>query len=384
MLRPFIPLLLALWSWSAFGAELRVHFLDVGQGDSALIISPTGKKVLIDGGGAETARRLALRLRAIDRRPIDVMVMTHPHADHMGGLSTVVRFVGIKQFLEPGFQHPSAAYEELLERVKKKVGGPVEPRVSPEADPYTVDLGGGAFLEILWPRRPTEDFLRGTRSDPNSNSIVARLVYGRTSVLFTGDAEPELEDKLLRIARPRLTATVLKVGHHGSRHSSTREFLRAVGAKAAVISCGAGNDYGHPAAETLERLGDAGAQVFRTDLGGEVLLASDGETVTLQSERGASATIAGDGNVAQRQPARVEPPAEVVATAAAADEAFGAVEVASTEAPVAEGFAASRRSDVFHKASCDSVKTIREANLVHYDDRRQAARGRQPAKDCNP
>lgn len=398
-MRALLSLLLVLWSLCAGAAELRVHFFDVGQGDSALVISPAGKKVLIDGGTAEHGRRVALRIRSIDRGPLDWMVMTHPHADHMGGLAAVVRMVGTRQFLEPGFPHPSAAYDALLALVRQRAGGPTEPRAEGGEAPQVIDLGGGATLELLWPRRPLEEFLRNTRSDVNSNSIVARVVYGRTAVLFAGDAEPEAEDRLVGGSAHRsLRATVLKVGHHGGRHSSTRRFLEAVSPRAAVISCGANNVYGHPAAETLRRLDDARAEVFRTDLGGEITLTSDGRTVTVRSERGGLATYEGD------LPERAAPLAAAATPAPSAGpderptlaergqvEQQGAPAVlpasaqSASAAPAEEGgFAASRRSPVFHRAGCEAVKSIHGNNLLRFDAREDAARARQPARDCNP
>ncbi|AKJ06561.1 Hypothetical protein AA314_08187 [Archangium gephyra] len=265
---------------------LTVYFFDVGQGDAALIVSPTGKTVLIDGGPPEADEALVPRLRQLLQGPIDLVIMSHPHLDHLGGLAKVIQAVGAKRFMDPGFDHPSEAYRKLLEVVGQKVGQVMTPTPNPSAPEtlLTVGLGEGVTLTVLWPRTPRDAFLDDTRSDVNANSIVAKVTYGKTAFLFTGDAEPETEAFLLR--KPiDFTSTVLKVAHHGGKHSSTAPFLAAVKPQAAVISCGTGNDYGHPTSEALQRLGDVGARIFRTDLQGEVLAVSNGNTVTLTPRR---------------------------------------------------------------------------------------------------
>ncbi|HZI07004.1 MAG TPA: ComEC/Rec2 family competence protein, partial [Archangium sp.] len=256
---------------------LTVYFFDVGQGDAALIVSPTGKTVLIDGGPPEADEALVPRLRQLVQGPIDLVVLTHPHLDHLGGLVKILQAVGARRFMDPGFDHPSESYRKLLDVVGQKVGQVMTPTPNPSSPEtlLTVGLGEGVTLTLLWPRTPRDAFLANTRSDVNANSIVAKLTYGKTAFLFTGDAEPETESFLL--TRPiDFTSTVLKVAHHGGKHSSTAPFLAAVKPQAAVISCGTGNDYGHPTPEALQRLGDVGARVFRTDLQGEVLAVSNG------------------------------------------------------------------------------------------------------------
>ncbi|HSP78144.1 MAG TPA: ComEC/Rec2 family competence protein, partial [Myxococcaceae bacterium] len=296
--RLFFVLLLLLAALPARAATppapgaLSVYFFDVGQGDAALIVSPTGKTVLIDGGPPEADERLVPRLRELVRGPLDLVILTHPHLDHLGGLVKILQEVGAKRFMDPGFDHPSESYRTLLEVVGREVGQVMVPTPNPSAPekPLTIGLGEGTTLTIFWPRHPLEDFLERTRSDANSNSIVARLTYGKTAFLFTGDAEPETEEHLL--GRPLdFTSTVLKVAHHGGRHSSTEPFLAAVRPQAAVISCGRGNEYGHPTEETLQRLDAVGARTFRTDQQGEVLAVSDGATVRLTPTRKGKPTV---------------------------------------------------------------------------------------------
>ncbi|MCI0573117.1 MAG: MBL fold metallo-hydrolase [Myxococcaceae bacterium] len=264
---------------------LVVHFFDVGQGDAALILSPTGKSVLIDGGPPEAGEALARRVDALVDGPLDLVVLSHPHLDHLGGLTDVLERVGTRRFLDPGFDHPSEAYRDLLTFLADRGIEVRTPELAPQKpdEPVTVGLGGGASLTVLWPRRPVEPFLDTGRSDANANSIVARLTHGRVAVLFMGDAEKATEKHLLALGAP-LKAQVLKVGHHGSKHASTKPFLARVQPEVAVISCGRGNEYGHPAKETLARLGSAGARVVRTDQVGEVRFTSDGERYTITPE----------------------------------------------------------------------------------------------------
>lgn len=291
----FILLLVA--GASSFGAvplpPLIVRFFDVGQGDAAWVASPEGKTVLIDGGPPEARSALTERVKTLTKRPIDLVILTHPHLDHLGGLAAVLTAFGAQRYLDPGFDHPSTSYLKLLRVVRAKVPHALTVTAESRTAWQTIGLGSGATLTVLWPRSPVEPFLSGTRSDANANSVVSRLSYGKTSFLFAGDAEPNTERRLLA-GTADVQSTVLKVGHHGGHYSSTRSFLARVHPRAAVISCGANNEYGHPAPETLGRLRAAGAEVFRTDQDGEIVASSDGEAVTLSATRRAS-------------PVRVEP-----------------------------------------------------------------------------
>jgi len=255
---------------------LRIDFLDVGQGDAALVTSPTGKTVLIDGGPPDAADALVARLSRLGR-PLDLILLSHRHLDHLGGLPRVVREVGTRMFLDAPFPHPSPAYARLLDALAERG---VE--VKDASRGRAIDLGGGATLTLLGPPEPP---LSRTRSDVNANSVVARLQFGATSVLFLGDAEADTERWLLDEQADRLPSRVIKVAHHGSRHSSTVRFVDAVKAEIAVVSASARNSYGHPAAETLERWERAGARVYRTDRDGDVTVTTDGEGVTVTTAR---------------------------------------------------------------------------------------------------
>ena len=250
--------------------QVHVDFLDVGQGDAALIRSATGKTILIDGGPSEAGARVDTALNQRGVQMLDLMLLTHRHADHLGGLRTVVERHGIRMFLDAPYPHDIPEYQRLLSELDRQ-------HVLVRQAEYgrSIDLGGGAHLKLLGPTAPA---LTGTRSDVNANSIVSRLDCGKLSVLFAADAQAQTERWLLDAQAP-LRAAILKVSHHGSRSSSTPKFLQAVQPLLAIISVGTGNEYHHPDPQTIERLQQAGARVLRTDLDGPITIESDCETI---------------------------------------------------------------------------------------------------------
>lgn len=386
--------------------KLVLHYLDVGQGDAILITSPSGKTVLIDGGPPEAGEHLAQRLPELVRGKIDLVILSHPHLDHLGGLMKGLRAVGLKKYMDPKFEHPGKAYAELLEYVKSEGVPYLTPEVNPK-DPTSlveIGIGGGAVLHVLWPRRPAEPFLENTRSDANSNSIVLKLVFGHTAFLLVGDAEPDTEEYLMQ-KNLDLTSTVLKAGHHGGRHSSTDPWLDRVTPKAAVLSCGTDNKFGHPGAETLERLARVGAHVYRTDIMGEITAESDGRTVTVWAEREDTAhtRFAGEVNgpvatgkilpgVHHASEATVEDRNRYGKRAKASPDPSSLIpDSVKRRYPEVDGaaqsageYVASSRSPVFHQADCASVKKMKPANRIAFKTRTAAAANRRPAEDCNP
>lgn len=270
--------LLAAFAWPARAATptLRVDFIDVGQGDAALVTSPAGKTVLIDGGPAHHAAALTAFLAAHVHGPLDLILLSHRHEDHLGGLPAVVRQTGTRLFLDAPDAHATPDYHVLMHELDAR-GIPARQATRGRR----IDLGGGAVITLLGPPEPR---ITGSRSDVNANSVVARLTFGGVSILFAGDAESPTEAWLLASGED-LRADVLKVAHHGSRYASGMRFLRAVQPRAAVISAGARNEYGHPAAMTLQRLSRVGAAVYRTDQDGDVTVETDGTSFRVRTVR---------------------------------------------------------------------------------------------------
>ncbi len=258
------------------GKTLRVRFLTVGQGDAALIRTPAGKSILVDAGPPESGASVREALVRAGVGTLDLAVISHPHLDHIGGMKTV--FLGFRPLsvLDPSFPQPSRTYDTLKAYLAEQK---VPVRVGRRG--MVLSFDSGVRLEVVAPEMP---FLSGTRSDANSNSIVFRLVYSRFTALFTGDSEAETEQRLLASGQA-LRAGVLKVAHHGSRYASGDAMLKAVGARVAVISCGVGNDYGHPHSESVARLWSAGAEIRRTDLEGTIVMASTGGEPTVDPEK---------------------------------------------------------------------------------------------------
>jgi len=252
---------------------LEVDFLDVGQGDAILIKTPDHQRILIDGGPSNAVvNKLGENLPFFDKK-IDLIILTHPHADHLDGLIEILKRYEVKKILSTGVIHTTPDYLSWLEEIKNQ-NVPMEIARAGQ----TLDFDGGIKMEIFY---PSEDSAGRQVENLNNTSIVAKLVFGQTSFLFTGDAETEAEESLL-VGDFDLQADVLKVAHHGSKNSTSQNFLEKVQPKFAVISVGADNQFGHPNTMTLKRLENIGAEIFRTDQDGDIKIISDGEKINFK------------------------------------------------------------------------------------------------------
>ena len=254
--------------------ELVMQVLNVGQAD-AILISTAGKRVLIDAGETKTQTRDILKEKGI--KNIDLVVATHPHADHIGGMQEVVENFDIKLYIDNGFPHTSAGYNKLMEAAELKVAaGQMKYMVARTGQ--RLNFGPEAYFEVL---SPTDAGFTGTRSDINSNSIILRLQHQNVCFALLGDAEAETE----RAVMSKLAGCqIYKVSHHGSRHSSVAEFLDVMKPETALISCGLANKHGHPGEATLQRFAERNVKVYRTDLMGELTVVSDGNSYRVTTE----------------------------------------------------------------------------------------------------
>ncbi len=410
--------------------KLHVYFFNVGQGDSALIVSPEGRTVLVDAGPASAVNHLVNRLPELLAARLDLVVLTHPAPDHYGALDAVQKVADPRRLMEPQLPENPSEYDALLTSIGSRgveIFSPA-PNPSQPRELTRLPLGGGAELTVLWPRAPSEPLVSvqgaGTerRVRHEANSIVLRLTYGKTSVLFAGDARAETEAALLKDGA-ELSSTLLKVGAHGADFATSEAFLQAVRPQAAIISVGAGNKLGEPAPSALDRLKAVNAHLFRTDEDGEVHAVSDGKRFVLTPQKlhpGEAPTTQYAFSpedkppapivppppppaVAKQEPAKQEPvkavPAKAVNAKAEGDtdlSRWKVVNVAPKDSAehashsvkkspeTGEKYYASRNRPIFHKASCSAVRKISPQNLITYDSREEAMRERKPAGDCHP
>lgn len=257
-------------------AALTIKVLDVGQGDSILIRTPH-QAVLVDTGDIDTKDKLVSYIKNAGITTLDKVVITHSHADHLGGMSAIIAGIPIKQIYDSGFSSTTKMYRQYLSEVQKKK----IPFATLQAG-GEVDLGDGISLKVLAPDKP---YINGSDSDINNNSIVLKLTYGSFSMLLTGDAEQESEERMGKRFGSQLKSQVLKSGHHGSRTSSSPEFLKAVNPEAVVISVGKNNEYHHPHPSVMKRYQDKKLKIYRTDEQGTITVTSDGKSYQLTKEK---------------------------------------------------------------------------------------------------
>ena len=252
------------------GGVLTVAFLDVGQGDSIFIESPNGNQVLIDGGSNKKVLRELGEIMSFYDRSINVVIATHPDKDHSGGLVPVLENFSVDIVIEPGVESDTKIYQSFEDIIEEKE----IKRILARRDMVVVlDRKNGIYLSILFPNQDVSGW------DKNDASIVAKLIYKDTSFLLTGDSPKGIESYLVYTDGPSLKTDVLKLGHHGSKTSSSEAFLQAANPLYAIISAGADNRYGHPHKEVIDRLEKLNISYLATYEEGTIIFYSDGKTI---------------------------------------------------------------------------------------------------------
>ncbi|MBQ7487811.1 MAG: MBL fold metallo-hydrolase [Clostridia bacterium] len=329
-------------------ADLDVHFLDVGQGDAAVLICD-GKVMMIDGGKPESSQLIYSYLtNTLGLQHIDCIIASHPHSDHVGGLQAALQACSVDQILTPLYYYNDPVFLRFRDMAAER-NLPLTMPLAGTTMPF-----GGAKVSFLGPYK-----LFG---DTNDNSILMRIEYGTTSFLFTGDAEIPEEQEALDRYPDRLRSTVLKVGHHGSSSSSGAAFLETVRPEIALIGVGVANTYGHPSIGVLTRLHDLGTEIYRTDLHGTIHLTSDGTSVTVQSER------------------TLEDPGSAYTLSWAAF-----LQSEPVTRPESEYYVGNVKSLRFHLPICEGATKMSEKNRIRFETREEAIEaGYQPCGTCNP
>lgn len=311
--------------------KLKVHFLDVGQADCILIESE-GSFMLVDAGNNEDGDLILKYLKDAGVKKLEYVIGTHPHEDHIGSLDTVIDNFLVGKVILPKISHTTKSFEDVLAAVSNrglKITQPVA------GDTYSI---GDAAFTILAPNKEYGN-------DLNNWSVGIRLVCEDTAFVMAGDAEEEAEKDICGNGL-ELKADVLKLGHHGSRTSSCEEFLERVDPAYAVISCGQGNDYGHPHKETIEKLERLGIKAFRTDEQGTVVAVSDGKQITWSA----------------------------------------APAISGQEGNKTEDYVLNTSTKKFHSPGCSSAATMKQENKEEYNGSRQQLikEGYSPCGVCKP
>jgi len=244
---------------------MRVHFIDVGQGDS-ILVQAGGMNMLIDAGPEDNSDSLIAYLKKQKIRKLHYIVATHPHEDHIGGMTAVIRRFDVGRFYAPRIISETRYFEDMAVSLLQR-----DLRIIPAREGTRLFLGERAECLMLSPCSDSYD-------NPNNYSSVIRITYGSSSFLFTGDAEELAENEIIT-GGADIDCDVLKAGHHGSSTSSSRQLLEAVTPDTAVISVGKGNDFGHPSKAVLNSMESMNIQIYRTDIDGTVILESDGKSI---------------------------------------------------------------------------------------------------------
>jgi competence protein ComEC len=332
------------------GAKIHtIRFLDVGQGDSALVTTASGKTILIDAGDREPTGRILADLRAAGAEKIDLLMASHPHLDHIGGMRLVIDALPVRLYVDPGTEHTTDTYRDLMLAIEaRKI-----PHQVLRAG-KNIKIGDEATLSVF---SPPETLLKSARSVENANSLVVRLSMGTFDVLFTGDAEPETLESLISTgALGGNSIEVLKVAHHGSRYGTSRAFIDELHPKVAVISVGDHNDYHHPHPETLQILAQDCVRTYRTDRDGIVTVKTDGTGFRVSAAKGTPVNLALPGDAPAR-PSTTE---------------SGSVY-------------ASKTGKTYHPAGCFHLNRVNEADRREFHSAEEAEQGGlRRASGCKP
>lgn len=248
---------------------MEITYLDVGNADCEIIRMEDGTNIIIDAGTKDQSGNIIRTLKRKGIRKIDYLIATHPHADHIGGMEDIIDSAEIGTVVFPSVVHTSKTYENLLKKIKEKE----IPAVKAESG-VVLHETDRCKIQLVAPKKDEK------YESLNNYSAVLHIAYGNTTFLFAGDAEKLSENEMLNY---EIRSDVLKVGHHGSRTSSSEKFIAKVNPRIAVISCGKDNEYGHPHQETLETLKNA--EVYRTDKNGDIIIHTDGTNLTVATEK---------------------------------------------------------------------------------------------------
>ena len=313
-------------------SELTVHFVDVGQADAA-ILQCEDDTMIIDGGNVADSSLIVAYLKKLNIEHIDYMICTHAHEDHVGGLSAPLSVMPVGAVYAPVAESDSKAYQTFKQKVTDQNSEIMHP-----VNYERLSLGS-AKVEIL--ASPTSE------NNLNNTSIILKVTHGNKSFLFTGDAEREEEQNVINTGYD-LSADVLKVGHHGSDTSTSYPFLREIMPEYAVISVGKGNSYGHPTEAVLSRLRDADVKVYRTDLQGDIIMSSDGENITVTTQKNEN------------------------------------IQTNETAVEYAEGiYIGNKNTKKLHKPDCRTLPA--EKNRIYFSSRDEAIdSGFSPCSNCHP
>ena len=350
----FVLIFLLTAFFAAANGQFAVHFIDVGQGDAIFIQSPEGKTMLIDGG--EKNGRAEQYLASMGVQTLDIVVATHPHLDHIGGLPAIIQKYNVKQVVMPRVTSVTTMiYQQLLETIQAK-----GLRITEGKAGLVLDFGQSATLECLAPNG-------AEYKDINDYSVVLKLTCGDVSFLLTGDATVVSEKEMLQFSREKLRSTVLKSGHHGSSGSSSTAFIQEINPQLVVFTVGKGNSFGHPTPIVWDRV--SGSHLFRTDEQGTVILVTDGKQLAAYSP---------PFNGQYRVLAAYQTPGALVAQA----------QTAAAQPPVATQYLQAVPGDIvyttktgtkYHKAGCSSL-----SNSSISMSRAEAALKYSPCAICKP